>query len=710
MPRIESESMQRKTRELIDRIKDLFEREKTKPFSAGEVAAALELRGKERKQLQKILRELVLDGAVVPIRNNRYALGSEADLVTGRLALTRSGKGFVSGGAAGDIMVLEEDLETALPGDIVLARLIHDKPRAEVAQRRGKIVKVVERVRRDIVGTLASTGHFMHVVPLDPVYRQNVYVSDAGGAKEGDRVVVRFTNWENRHVSPEGEIVEVIGPADNPTLDTIAVMRQHGYEAEFPAAVVREAETASHLVEQAGTREDLRNELILTIDPERARDFDDALSLDRDAQGRRVLGVHIADVAHFVRPGTALDAEARKRGNSVYFPDRVIPMLPEQLSNGICSLNPGVDRLTFSAFLTLNDDGAVVARRFAKTIIRSSYRMTYEEAMAILAKGHAAKRAGRLSDAAVDLLMGLDVAAQQIRARRFRQFALDLDMPECEVVMGPDGMIRDIRTVVNDRSHQLVEECMVAANEAVAAELRRRNIPLISRVHEAPDEGKLEMLESDLAALGYKPGNLGDREGMARFLDKVRGDPLASFLKMAVLRSMKRAMYAAGKTGHFGLAKTNYAHFTSPIRRYPDLTVHRQLDALLAGGGPSPASELTIMADHCTQTEWRADEAERAVEEIKKFRYLQQIIDRKNMTPMEGVVVRALNFGLMVELAGLQVQGLVHISTISERLVTYDPNRMQLRDGKRTFKVGQKVRVVVKKVDFPARRVDFLLA
>jgi ribonuclease R len=705
------EKMQRKTRELIDRIKDLFEKEKSKPLSAGEVASELGLRGKERKQLQKILRDLVLDGAIVPIRNNRYALGSEADLVTGRLALTRSGKGFVSGGPAGDIMVPEEDLETALPGDIVLVRLVHDKARTEIAQRRGKVVKVVERVRRDIVGTLASTGHFLHVVPLDPVYRQNVYVSDAGGAKEGDRVVVRFTNWESRHVSPEGEIVEVIGPADNPTLDTTAIMRQHGYESDFPEAVLREAESASRLSEQAGTREDLRDRLILTIDPERARDFDDALSLDRDAQGRRVLGVHIADVAHFVRPGTALDAEALKRGNSVYFPDRVIPMLPEQLSNGICSLNPGVDRLTFSAFLTLNDDGTVVARRFAKTIIRSRYRMTYEEAMAILAKGHAAKKSGgRLSDAAVDLLVALDVAAQQIRARRFRQFALDLDMPECEVVMGSDGMIRDIRTVVNDRSHQLVEECMVAANEAVAAELRRRGVPLISRVHEAPDEGKLEMLESDLAALGCKPGNLADREGIARFLDKVRTDPLASFLKMAVLRSMKRAMYAAGKSGHFGLAKTNYAHFTSPIRRYPDLTVHRQLDALLSGGTPSSPQDLTVTADHCTQTEWRADEAERSVEEIKKFRYLQQMLDRKNTTPLDGVVVRALNFGLMVELSGLQVQGLVHISTISDRLVTYDANRMQLRDGKRTFRVGQKVRVSVKKVDFPTRRIDFLLA
>jgi ribonuclease R len=708
---VKEEDMQRKTRELIDRIKDLFEKEKSKPLAAGEVASELGLRGKERKQLQKILRDLVLDGAIVPIRNNRYALGSEADLVTGRLALTRSGKGFVSGGAAGDIMVPEEDLETALPGDIVLVRLVHDRPRAEVAQRKGKVVKVVERVRRDIVGTLASTGHFLHVVPLDPVYRQNVYVSDAGGAKAGDRVVVRFTNWESRHVSPEGEIVEVIGPADNPTLDTTAIMRQHGYEAEFPEAVLREAESASRLADHAGTREDLRDRLILTIDPERARDFDDALSLERDAQGRRVLGVHIADVAHFVRPGTALDAEALKRGNSVYFPDRVIPMLPEQLSNGICSLNPGVDRLTFSAFLTLSDDGAVVARRFAKTIIRSRYRMTYEEAMATLAKGCDAKKTGgRLSAEAIDLLLALDVAAQQIRARRFRQFALDLDMPECEVVMGPDGMIRDIRTVVNDRSHQLVEECMVAANEAVAAELRRRGVPLISRVHEAPDEGKLEMLEADLAALGYKPGNLADREGIARFLDKVRTDPLASFLRMAVLRSMKRAMYVAGKTGHFGLAKTNYAHFTSPIRRYPDLTVHRQLDALLSGGAPSSGQDLTVTADHCTQTEWRADEAERSVEEIKKFRYLQQMLDRKNNTPLDGVVVRALNFGLIVELSSLQVQGLVHISTISDRLVTYDPNRMQLRDGKRTFKVGQKVRVVVKKVDFPARKIDFLLA
>jgi ribonuclease R len=582
--------------------------------------------------------------------------------------------------------------------------------RAAGRERTGKIIKVLERGRRDIVGTLQSTGQFQYVVPLNPVYRQNVYVGDPKGAKVGDRVVVRFDDWVNKHVSPEGEIVEVIGPADNPTLDTVAVMRQYGYPDVFSDEVLAEAETVAHLAEHPGAREDLRDRLIVTIDPERARDFDDALSLERDAQGNSVLGVHIADVAHFVRPGSALDREAASRGNSVYLPDRVIPMLPEQLSNGICSLNPDRDRLAFSAFLTINDKGVIVHRRFAKTLIRSRHRFTYEAVMALLAKGAAGRRTAGLDETTVDLLFALDAMAQRFRARRFRQFALDLDMPECEVVMGADGMIRELRVVPNDRSHQLVEECMLAANEAVAGELRRRAVPLISRVHEPPDEEKLEFLAADLAALGYEPGDLSDRAAMARFLDKTRNDPLADHVRVAVLRSLKRAMYATGKSGHYGLAKTDYTHFTSPIRRYPDLEVHRQLAAVLTGKPTLRAEHLGGVADHCTQTEWRADEAERAVVEIKKFRYLEQELRRGADIEFDGVIVRVANFGLFVELNDLQLTGLVHISTISERLVTYDPNRKSLRAGRQVFKVGQKVRVRVAKVDFNARKVDFVVA
>jgi ribonuclease R len=691
-------------------IQILTENEK-KPMTAGDISAALELRGAQRKRLQKLLSTMVAEGDIVVIRRNRYCLGAPADLQTGVLDVVRSGNGYLTPKETGEsVFVASGDMGVALPGDRVVVRLY----RPAHGNRRGlqgKVIRVIDRIRRDIVGTLKSTGRFLYAVPIDPAYHKDFYVQEDKGAKIDDRVVVRFTGWQNVHVNPEGEIIEVLGPADNPAVDTLSVIRQNRIRDEFSPEVMREVESVSALMDDPGTRQDLTSRLVLTIDPERARDFDDALSLEKDENGNRVLGVHIADVSHFVRPGSGIDEEAYKRGNSVYLPDKVIPMLPEQLSNGICSLGPAENRLAFSAFLTVDAKGTVIGRRFAKTIIRSRCRLTYEEALSVLENRERKDLPESLDNNGKRLLRDLNRMAQQWRKRRFARNALQLDVPECEIVMGDDSRMTGIRAVGTDVSHQLVEECMIAANEAVAAELAGKKIPLISRLHEAPGPDKIEDLAAELVEMGYSPGNLGQRRNLAAFLRSVTGDPLEHHVKIAVLKKMKRALYSSDDTGHYGLAKKFYAHFTSPIRRYPDLVVHRQLQAFLLGSKlPYNRKALARISMLCSETEQVAEKAERDVIEIKKYRYLQQQIDEDKLEIYDAVVAKVVNFGMFVEVPGLMLQGMVHISAISDKFVRYSRRNQTLRAGSNVYKLGAGLRVSPARVDFDKRQIDFSLA
>ena len=689
-------------------IQALFSREPEKTWQPKEICGALELRGKQIKKLQGLLRQMVLDGAIAEIRSGYFGLGKAADLMTGKLRMIRSGAGLVLDNATGTtVWVGSEDLGTALPDDTVTVRI---DPASPGQEPRGKIIRIVERSLRDIVGTLSTTGKFLCVVPLNPVYRLNFYVPDAKEAKEGDRVVLRLTGWQNRHVAPEGEIVDVIGPADQPSLDTEVVMRQFDLSSEFPPEVLQEAEAVAMRAQQPGKREDLRNDYIVTIDPVRARDFDDAISLAHDTQGRRVLGVHIADVSHFVRPEGALDKEALARGTSVYLVDKVIPMLPEQLSNGECSLRPDVDRLTFSAFMTFDEQGRMVARRFARTIIHSRQRLTYEQAMDIMME-RPPEGLASVPNQTRELLAHVRGLARQLRQRRFADSALDLELPECEIVIGPDGRMTGIRALPHDESHQLIEECMVAANEAVATELETRGIRILARLHEAPDEDKLAELRNNFQTLGVKSGDLSDPKRMAQFIAETADHPLAAHLHTMVLRSMKRAVYSAEGSGHFGLAKQHYAHFTSPIRRYPDLVLHRQLAGYLTNekGGALPMEYLKRTAAHCTAREQLADDASRALIEIKKFRLLQQQLDDKKPVIYDAVVSKVTNFGLFVDVMDVQLTGMIHISMISTNFVRHNSANDTLSVGNEIYRVGTKLKVHIARVDFNQRRADFAL-
>src|SRR5213592_37933 len=595
-----------------------------RPRDRDEIARVLRLQGRDRVEVRKTLRELEHAGEIVRIRKNRYVLPSEADLVTGKLSIHQAGYGFLVPEKPGeqDIFIAAENTGTAMNGDRVVARISRDVPprrgkvragQAFKPRSEGRVIRILERARDTIVGTLQHSRNFYYVVPDDPRLVHNVYVQVPPRAKlpkaptRGDKVVVRLEAWESRHVNPEGEIIEVLGAATAPGIDMLSIIRKYDLPTAFPKSVLDEANRIPQSAEQKliQGREDLRDQFIVTIDPDDARDFDDAINVEKiDNTGGWRLGVHIADVSAYVTPDSALDREARRRGNSVYLPDRVIPMLPERLSNGVCSLNPRVDRLTHSVFINFDKNGVAKRARFAKSVIRSAQRLTYKQAYAILK-----------SSARDQLSEQLHLAwrlASLLRRKRFEHGSLDLDFPEVKVRLDETGKPVRLERIDNDESHQLIEECMLAANEAVARELKMRAVPTIYRVHENPDPEKLAEYREFVLSFSYKVGDLTHRAELQRLLASIRGKPEEQALKVALLKSLKRARYSPQPLGHYGLAKANYLHFTSPIRRYADLVVHRALgldgasrrrrDAARSHYQPD-MGEIASIAEHLSMTE-----------------------------------------------------------------------------------------------------------
>ena len=497
-------------------------------------------------------------------------------------------------------------------------------------------------------------------------------------------------------------------PGKTPREDTAAVMKFYKLPRSFPREVLEEAARVEDLRRETedAKRLDLRKKFIFTCDPVTARDYDDALSLETDRKGNRVLGVHIADVSHYVRPGTALDREAYKRSTSVYLCDRVVPMLPEELCNGVCSLVPNEDRLAFSVFMTFDRNGEMVKREFAKSIIRSKARFTYEQVMAVISSSSSRPRASRETRT----IREINVLAQQLRAKRFAAGALDLEVPEAEVILDRNGEMTGIVTRPYDESHQMIEECMVAANEAVAKELWTRGVKILARLHETPDPEKILMLRAELRGLGVKMGNIENPKVFAQFLRSIKKNPLYPTLSTMILRSMKKAVYDSTAIGHFGLAKKYYAHFTSPIRRYPDLTLHRQLAAYLEKKSAKvPPKLLAKWAEHTSEREEIAAEAERGLLEIKKYRLLEGQLNSRLIIEYDAVISKCMPFGCFVEIPELAVSGLVHVSLLSHKFVRFNESDQSLSAyGGGSWRAGDRIKVHVAKVDFRQRRIDFV--
>src|SRR5438309_154311 len=580
--------MNQNGRKIREKVLALLGSKDYRPLDNVEIARQLGLKSNERISLRKTLRELERAGEIARIRKDRYVLPAEADLVTGTLSLHQKGFGFLTTETPGqaDIFIAAENTGTAMHGDRVVARINRDvqprRARDRHGRNEGRIIRILERARDTVVGTLQHSRNFYYVVPDDPRFVHDVYVQVPPRTKlpktptRGDKVVVRLESWESRHVNPEGEIIEVLGPASAPGIDMLSIIRKYDLPTEFPKDVLDQAKGIPETVDarQFEGREDLRGEFIVTIDPDDARDFDDAIHVEKIGGGWR-LGVHIADVAAYVEPDSPLDREARRRGNSVYLPDRVIPMLPERLSNGVCSLKPGVDRLTHSVFIHFDKHGNAKSARFARSLVRSARRLTYKQAYAILTAAPGDQLGERLH-------LAWELAAL-LRQRRFEHGALDLDFPEVKVWVDKDGHPVKLERVENDKSHQLIEEFMLAANESVARELKKRAVPTIYRIHENPYPEKLAEFREFVLGFNYTVGDVTHRAELQRLLAATRGKPEEQALKVGLLKSLKRARYSPQPLGHYGLAKANYLHFTSPIRRYADLVVHRALGRDTAG-------------------------------------------------------------------------------------------------------------------------------
>ncbi|HEX5219550.1 MAG TPA: ribonuclease R [Verrucomicrobiae bacterium] len=697
-----------------EQILGLLGRKDYSPATETELLGALNLPPDRQSQLNRILRQLERSGEITRTKGGRYIKSREADLIPGRIQINRAGKGFLQPDDAGlkEITIPENATGTALHGDRVLvrrdARPRGLRPGRGAAQETGSVIRILERKRTQLVGTLQRGRQFLYVIPDDPRMPHDIYVPeprDVGRKPHiGDKVVVELLEWTSRHNNPEGEIIEVLGAPDAEGVDMLSVLRQYNLPLHFPKAVLAEvrANGTTVLPHELAGREDCREHHVITIDPDDAKDFDDAICLKRISHDQWRLWVHIADVSHYVKPGSALDTEARKRGNSTYLVDRVIPMLPEALSNELCSLKPNVDRLTKCVEFLISNEGRVLSAKFYPAVIHSQRRFTYQEVFAIL------QRQPHPGDSIERMLHDAHELAQKIRRLRFKAGSLALDFPETKVRLDEHGRVSRIEKVENDVSHQLIEEYMLLANEAVATRLMSQNQKAIYRVHEEPDEQRLNEFREDVLSHHIPCGNLTKRPEVAKLLQKLDTIPIGAALKIGFLRSLMRARYAIEPLGHYGLAKPKYTHFTSPIRRYADLVVHRALFNSSHGSTHS----LKETADHISDTERNSADAERDSKDVKMYAFLKAQLEMDQPPAYSALVTDVRNFGFFVDVPGLAMSGLVHLSSIADDFFEFDESRGQLtgRRTRRSIRLGDKVEVQIAKVDSFKKQVDFRLA
>ncbi len=687
-----------------------------RPLKLKEIARGLEIGDEGYQALKTELVRLTDEGSIYRIKGQRYALPEQINLVVGRLDGTRGGAGFVVAERripGADVFVPSHRLAGARHGDRVVARTEH---RRREGNPEGQVIRVLERARTQVVGTLQHGKHFGFVRPDNPRLRFDVFVAgehlkDAG---EGQKVVATIDDWGDGKKSPEGRITEVLGDADTPGVDILSIIMGHGLDTEFPADVESAAsEITVDLELEAGRRLDLRDRPAFTIDPADAKDFDDALSIRRLDDDLYEVGIHIADVGHYVEMDSDIDEEAYERATSIYLVDRVIPMLPERLSNDLCSLVPNKDRLTYSVIATVDSDANIQDYQIAETVIRSRFRLTYMEAQAMIQSEPEAEEHKEI----LWELQTLRRLAKMLRSRRAERGSLDFDLPEAGVELDQDGFPIDIKEKVRLDSMRLIEEFMLLANEIVARHASEQKIPFIYRVHERPSPEKLDRVRRFAAVCGCSltgRGNDVKPQHLAKLLNDVRGKPEEELMNSVVLTSMMRASYEVENNGHFGLAAEHYGHFTSPIRRYPDLVAHRVLKKHSAGErwkDPERRERLVARlertADHASLRERIADDAERDSVDLKKVEFMERHIGDE----FSGCISRVRSFGFFVRLDDYFVDGLVHVSGLDDDYYEFHEDHYALlgRNTGRRFRLADPIRVSVAAVNKDARQIDFAL-
>jgi ribonuclease R len=704
--------------QLEQAILELVAQKSYRPVKPRKIAKQLGLDEEQVRQLKKTVKRLVAAGRLAYGQNHAVGLPGAAtgNRIVGVFRRMQDGYGFVRPAGSlrkdkdDDIYIAPNAAGDASTGDTVLVEVSSRRGGRGGRLKNGKIVEVVERDTHRFVGTYFEQAGYGMVQVDGTVFTQPVAVGDAGAknVSPDDKVVIEMVRFPSQTHDAEAVIVEVLGRRGDPGVDTLSIIHEFGLPGPFAEDALEDArERAEGFDESIGPeRRDLTAETVITIDPVDARDFDDAISLEQIENGHWRLGVHIADVSHFVKEKTALDREARDRATSVYLPDRVIPMLPEIISNNLASLQPDRVRYTKTVFIEFTADGARVAVDACTAAIRSKRRFTYEEVDDYLADP--AKWHEKLTPAVHALLGRMHKLAMMLRHRRFDRGSLELTMPELKVDLDKNGHVSGAHLVENTESHQIIEEFMLAANEAVAGLLSEAELIFLRRIHEDPDPRKLKLLTEFVRELGFDVESLESRFELQGLLNRVAGEPQQHAVNYAVLRSMQKAIYSPVDEGHYALASDCYCHFTSPIRRYPDLTVHRLLDCLFQKQTPKQQfDEVAMLGTHCSDREQRAEKAERELTKVKLLNYLSERIGHE----LEGVVTGVMEFGFFVEGIELPAEGLVHVSSLQDDYYHYDRAAHTLTGNRQgnQWRLGDFVRVAVARVDVDRRELDFRL-
>ena len=682
-------------------------------MKVSELARALGISEVQRRDFRNKIKLLAEEGTLVRLRGGRYGLPDEMNLVTGIFNGHPNGYGFLTpknNDQGGDIYIAPKQTSGAMHQDKVIVRI---ESHNSSGRPEGRVMKILERSTTSLVGLFEPLDGNGWVIPMDNKFFYDIFISSKHklGAKSGQVVVVEIVSYPEKHQPPTGKITEILGYSNDPKVELSSIFRKLGTHIEFPLNVVEQAKkTTAHISNKdLNNRKDLTDWTIFTIDGETAKDFDDAISLDLTDVGYR-LGVHIADVSHYVKKNSALDKEALERGTSIYFPSDVIPMLPFELSNDICSLKPNVKRLTLTALIDFNQKGEVIHSEFFTSAIKSRIRFTYNEVASLLKKDATENKHTRF----VDILHNMHQLSKILRKQRFKCGSVDFHVPEPEIHMNSKGTVEKITKAQHNEAHELIEEFMLAANQVVARHLFNKKLPFIHRIHESPDEKKIAAFQEFVAGFGLRlnsPSNVSSTD-LQNILKRVRGRPEERVVNTLLLRTMKRAQYSGKDPGHFCLGFKHYTHFTSPIRRYPDLATHRLLKESLnhkysAHEKKALAKEMMEIAEHSTLKEEKAMKVEREITDLRRTQYMSDKIGKS----FTGTIVNVTQFGFFVELGEIFVEGLVHVSSLADDYYIYMEQDHKWRGQRRNkiYKIGDLVKVRVKQVDISLRRIDLAL-
>ncbi len=716
---------------LRKRLLNLMNQADYLPMNKSELSRSLRLHSSERAEMRSALVNMLRDGEIVRGKKSRYSTrASKKGRLVGTLR-SRGGNGWfypdpedqqneetvLNLDEVRRIFVGRREQGVALDGDRVQLEIgrigapkwhkhVKGKASSNEVEVAGRVVQILERRHTHVIGTYMKHGKFRYVQPDDSNLPPSIKILEVADARPGQKVSVQLTQWERQDDVPEGNIVAVIGWPEDPGVDIVSVIHRHGIRQEFSNAVQKEAEKTPEVIseEEMKRREDWRDRLVITVDPFDAKDHDDAVWVARDGK-HWDLAVHIADVSHYVKPGTSLDTEAQLRGNSTYLVDRVLPMLPTQLSNNICSLRPDVDRLTKCAVIRFDATGKITKTRFCDAVICSGAKLSYEEAQEMIE----GKGEGTLADQVRDSWE----LASLLRRRRFNQGALDLDFPETKVLLDEEKVPVDVVLSVHNQSHQMIEEFMLIANEVVAIELKRKRRNAIHRIHEEPDIDRLNEFADDARQHGYQVGDLTNAQHVRELLNACRGELNEAAIKLGLLKSMKRAAYSVEGLGHYGLAKMDYCHFTSPIRRYADLIVHRAMQSLLSNPPAQPdrvvgIAELEATAKHISETERTSASAESESKRMKIMEFL--VLDSKKPDPtvFEAMITEVRRSNLFVEVMKIQSKGMVKKEDFPSGEWVHEPHLAQFHHSKLgDLRLGQRIEVQVTHVDMERMLVDY---